>query len=65
MKKKPTPQDTELRDFFAGMALAGLQKNTLLLTTLNESAVKALARSCWDMADAMLEARDSKKRDNV
>ena len=42
-----------IRDWFAGMALQGMNANP----SLDKSATKEIAREAYSMADAMLDAR--------
>ena len=57
--------DMSLRDYFAGQALASLDANDRsAVSTLSgpnvslEEDNRMLAEHCWDMADAMLAARN-------
>ena len=53
-----------LRDQMAMAALTGLCANTLFMAGLSEiheddqQASKAMAKSCWDLTDAMMKARE-------
>lgn len=50
-------KDEYLRDFFAALALDGIMSKTAS-TTMPASTRDALAKLAYQMADAMLEARD-------
>jgi hypothetical protein len=50
-----------LRDYFAAQAmqglLAGLDRDARRFMERQEEPAEAMAKACWTMADAMLEAR--------
>ena len=50
-----------LRDYFAAKAmqglLAGLDRDARRFMERQEEPAEAMAKACWTMADAMLEAR--------
>jgi hypothetical protein len=52
--------DEYLRDFFAALALDGIMSKTAS-TTMPSGTRDQLARLAYQMADAMLEARDKPK----
>jgi hypothetical protein len=51
--------DEDLRDFFAGLAMFGVISSFKLKP---ETKDKEIAQKCYAMADAMLEAREGKKK---
>lgn len=53
-------QGMTLRDWFAGKTLNGmLQNKDFLITRHGESIAEKLSRSSYEMADAMMKARES------
>ena len=52
----PVPSGMSLRDWFAGQALAG-EMATYLESSASDHAA-AIAKRCYTLADAMLEARN-------
>jgi hypothetical protein len=54
-----------LRDYFAAHALAGMVSNTSYLQALDEVAIDttaSLATNAYELADAMLRAREAEGR---
>ncbi len=55
-------QGMTLRDYFAAKAmqglLAGLDRDARRFMERQEEPAEAMAKACWTMADAMLEARN-------
>jgi hypothetical protein len=55
-------QGMTLRDYFAAQAmqglLAGLDRDARRFMERQEEPAEAMAKACWTMADAMLEARN-------
>jgi hypothetical protein len=57
------PAFPELRDYFAGQALtgllAGLDRDARRFMEREEEPFAAMAKACYNMADAMLKARQA------
>lgn len=47
----------ELRDYFAGQALAGMGEYLMQ----NRDSLRAVAKTCYNVADAMIEFRKEKE----
>jgi hypothetical protein len=57
---EPLNHGMSLRDYFAAKAMQGIWTNTDLLAQLPPGgASKAVARMAYEMADAMIEAREA------